>query len=530
MSTPVRFLPCGADALLVEITDTDPDRALAGVLALEARLREAAPALEAVPAARTVLVRWPAGKDPAGARRLVAQLAEAADPGSLPEPTRTVTIPVEYAGPDLAEVSRLTGLSEAEVIDAHTGTPWRVAFGGFAPGFAYLVGGDPRLEVPRRPEPRTRVPVGAVGLAGRFSGIYPRESPGGWQLLGTTDASLWDPDREPPALLTPGTEVRFLARGSAGRVKTDPDGRRKETPTPAFEVLATGPLTLFCDDGRPGFANVGVSRSGAADRAAYQLGQRLLGQGYHAAALEVTFGGLVLRAAALAWIALTGAAADATLDGRPVGQGAAFVVAPGQELRLGMPDRGLRTYVSVRGGFEAEPVLGSRATDVLSGLGPPLLRAGDQLSIGPVPAELDFTPVDFAAPTSPPPATPVLDVIRGPRDDWFTEPAGLVDASWEVTSESNRVGVRLSGPVLDRHPDHTGELPSEPMVRGSVQVPPNGQPVVFLADHPVTGGYPVIGVLTPEATDLLAQARPGDPVRFRWFTVAHQALPKPPGD
>lgn len=285
----------------------------------------------------------------------------------------------------------------------------------------------------------------------------------------------------------------------------------------SFEVIATGPLAIFVDAGRPGFASVGVSGSGAADRAAYQLGQRLLGQGYHAAALEVTFGGLALRATALAWVALTGADAQATLDGRPVGHGAAFVIAPGQELRLGMPERGLRTYVSVRGGFGAEPVLGSRSTDVLSGLGPPALRPGDLLSAGPVPAELDFTPVDFAAPTSPQPATPVLDVIRGPRDDWFADPTRLVDATWEVTSESNRVGVRLSGRVLDRHRNHRGELPSEPMVRGSIQVPPSGQPVVFLADHPVTGGYPVIGVLTPAATDLMAQARPGDEIRFRWF-------------
>ncbi|WP_425310413.1 biotin-dependent carboxyltransferase family protein [Ammonicoccus fulvus] len=285
----------------------------------------------------------------------------------------------------------------------------------------------------------------------------------------------------------------------------------------SFEVIATGPLAIFVDAGRQGFASVGVSASGAADRSAYQLGQRLLGQGYHAAALEVTFGGLVLRATALAWVALTGADAQATLDGRPVGHGAAFVIAPGQELRLGLPERGLRTYVSVRGGFGAEPVLGSRSTDVLSGLGPPAVQPGEVLTIGPVPAELDFTPVDFAAPPSTSATPAVLDVIRGPRDDWFADPAGLVEARWEVTAESNRVGVRLSGPVLDRHQDHTGELPSEPMVRGSIQVPPSGQPLVFLADHPVTGGYPVIGVLTPASADLMAQARPGDGVRFRWF-------------
>jgi KipI family sensor histidine kinase inhibitor len=118
-------------------------------------------------------------------------------------------IPVTYDGPDLADVARLTGLGEREVVEAHTGSTWRVAFGGFAPGFGYLVGGDPRLEVPRREESRTTVPAGAVGLAGTFSGVYPRESPGGWQLIGTTSAPMWDLDRDPPALLVPGAVVRF---------------------------------------------------------------------------------------------------------------------------------------------------------------------------------------------------------------------------------------------------------------------------------------------------------------------------------
>lgn len=121
-------------------------------------------------------------------------------------------IPVTYDGPDLVEVARLTGLTVDEVVAAHTGTPWRVAFGGFAPGFAYLVGGDPRLQVPRRETPRTSVPAGSVGLAGEFSGVYPRASPGGWQLIGRTDAVMWDVDRDPPALLAPGATVRFEAR------------------------------------------------------------------------------------------------------------------------------------------------------------------------------------------------------------------------------------------------------------------------------------------------------------------------------
>jgi KipI family sensor histidine kinase inhibitor len=183
------------------------------VLALAAAVRAAQPAgvLDVVPAARTVLLQVAAGTDLGAVRRFVVDLP--VDPSSAPEGD-TVEISVTYDGPDLAEVARLTGLDEDDVVAAHTGRPWRIAFGGFAPGFAYLTGGDERLQVPRRDEPRTTVPAGAVGLAGEFSGVYPRPSPGGWQLIGSTESSLWDPDRDPPALLSPGGWVRFVVAGS----------------------------------------------------------------------------------------------------------------------------------------------------------------------------------------------------------------------------------------------------------------------------------------------------------------------------
>ncbi|HET7822893.1 MAG TPA: carboxyltransferase domain-containing protein, partial [Ornithinibacter sp.] len=203
---------------------------LEAVLALATTLRAAVegggPAwrdvTDVVPAARSVLLLTREGADLAALRSAVHRCAESVRPtgrsaaASGPETDGTsheVEIAVRYDGPDLDDVARLTGLTPAEVVAAHTGTPWRVAFGGFAPGFAYLVGGDPRLRVPRRDRPRPSVPAGAVGLAGGFSGVYPRSSPGGWQLLGTTDALLWDVERDPPALLPPGTSVRFVDRG-----------------------------------------------------------------------------------------------------------------------------------------------------------------------------------------------------------------------------------------------------------------------------------------------------------------------------
>ena len=221
----VEVLPVGDEGLLLEVADLD------AVLALDGALRAAVAAggahwrevTDVVPAARTVLLLTRDRTDLAALRAAVLALADSvrvergSAGGSGPETapnSHEVEIPVRYDGPDLDDVARLTGLTTTEVVEAHTGTSWRVAFGGFAPGFAYLVGGDPRLRVPRRDRPRPSVPAGAVGLAGEFSGVYPRSSPGGWQLLGTTDAVLWDVDRDPPALLGPGTTVRFVDAGS----------------------------------------------------------------------------------------------------------------------------------------------------------------------------------------------------------------------------------------------------------------------------------------------------------------------------
>lgn len=208
----VRVLPMGDAALLVETDDIDSVLAIDVVLATHV---EAAQGIwsevdDLVPAARTLLVVARPTTDLGALRRAVLEAAGSARLGQSSSHERVVEIPVRYDGPDVAEVAALTGLTPKEVVAAHTGTPWRVGFGGFAPGFAYLVGGDPRLAVARRTDPRTKVPAGSVGLAGEFSGIYPRESPGGWQLIGTTDTVLWDVDRQPPALLMPGTLVHFV--------------------------------------------------------------------------------------------------------------------------------------------------------------------------------------------------------------------------------------------------------------------------------------------------------------------------------
>jgi biotin-dependent carboxylase-like uncharacterized protein len=281
----------------------------------------------------------------------------------------------------------------------------------------------------------------------------------------------------------------------------------------ALEVLATGPRTLVQDLGRSGFAAIGVGRSGAADRGAFQLGARLLAQPYTTAALEVTFGGLSVRAHGDLQLALTGAPAPAAVDGRGVGYCGPFALGDGKTLTLDAPRVGLRSYVSVRGGIDVPPVLGSRSTDTLSGLGPPPVESGDILPVGPAPATLPN--VDLA-PTAPLSGEPLLlSALRGPRDDWFADIDALDSRTWTVSSNSDRVGIRLTGEPLQRHDSRTEqELPSEGVVRGSVQIPASGEPVIFLADHPVTGGYPVAAVLLDHDIDRIAQALPGQQVRI----------------
>ncbi|MEI4270456.1 biotin-dependent carboxyltransferase family protein [Klenkia sp. LSe6-5] len=271
-------------------------------------------------------------------------------------------------------------------------------------------------------------------------------------------------------------------------------------------VLAPGPLTTAQDLGRPGLAAQGIGRSGAADRAAAALANRLLGNPPDAAVLEVTAGGLAVRADAAVWVALTGARCAGAPYAAPVRLSA------GAELRLGTPVSGLRSYLAVRGGLTVRPVLGSRSTDLLSGLGPAVVGVGDVLPVGP--GTGSWPGVDVA-PVAEPADGLVVAVRPGPRADWFAEDAHrvLTATAWEVTGESNRVGLRLAGPVLERARD--GELPSEGLVRGALQVPPSGQPVLFLADHPVTGGYPVIGYVADADVDRCAQLAPGRTVRFR---------------
>ena len=272
-------------------------------------------------------------------------------------------------------------------------------------------------------------------------------------------------------------------------------------------VEQPGPLTTVQDLGRPGWAHLGVPLAGAVDRQALRAANRIVGNAAAAAVLETTLVGPSLVAEADLVVAVTGARCDVTVDDEPVVFGAAVPVRAGQVLRLGEVSSGVRSYLAVRGGVDAAPVLGSRSTCTLSGLGPAPLRAGDRLAVGrsalgAVTTELLPDVVD----------APVLRVVPGPRDDAFVDARVLLRSSYVVTPSSDRVGLRLDGPVLERLSSE--ELPSEGVVPGAVQVPPDGRPIVFLANCPTTGGYPVVGVVVAEDLRHAAQARPGATLRF----------------
>ncbi|MCX5214036.1 biotin-dependent carboxyltransferase family protein [Kitasatospora sp. NBC_00240] len=279
----------------------------------------------------------------------------------------------------------------------------------------------------------------------------------------------------------------------------------------ALEVVRPGPLTTVQDLGRRGVAHLGVPRAGALDEPALRAANRLTGNDPGAAALETTVGGVALRALGPVLLAVTGAPAPVRVDGRPVAWGAAVAVAAGALVEVGAATHGVRSYLAVAGGIAVPPVLGSRSADLLSGLGPPPLAAGTVLPVGPPPAP---RPRPELVPLPAPPTGLVLRLHLGPRADWF-EPravARLARDRYRVAAASNRIALRTDGPPVDRA--RGGELPSEGMVLGAVQVPPDGRPVIFLADHPTTGGYPVVGVVPPADLAAAAQARPGTPLRF----------------
>ncbi|MGB6040515.1 MAG: 5-oxoprolinase/urea amidolyase family protein [Gordonia sp. (in: high G+C Gram-positive bacteria)] len=542
----MRELRAGGDAIVLDFHGVAFSESETTSVAHELRsavLRGRLAPCDVVSSAQAILIeaRPGSGLDELGVRRVVrrARRAFAAshrEPETATDVGADAVIPTVYDGADLAEAAELVGVSPNHLAQAHARIIWRAQFLGFAPGFAYLVPHPASplrdvyllAQIARRPQSRPSVPAGSVAVAAGYGAIYPREGPGGWYLLGHTDAPLWEPSRREPAMLAAGMLVRFVAVDSAathgpsamqnhvdsGDPKmTDADHRAISVTPASLSVLSPGLLATIQDFGRPGLADMGVARSGAADLPALALANRLVGNPEDAAGIEITLGGWSARTQRAVVLAVTGPAVDVFVDDVPVGSHATIEVPAEAVVRVGTPSRGARNYVAIRGGILAPQELGSASTDLLSHLGPRPLRAGDEIRLRS--DELDW-PTTQLAPVGSSPRVVELVAEVGPRDARLIDVDVLSEGHWQVTPASNRVGVRLDrvgDAPLPEHRDLPGML-SEGVPLGGIQIPPSGQPVIFLADHPVTGGYPVVAVLTTESLWLAAQLVAGDEVRL----------------
>lgn len=541
--------PAGDRALVVRRKGGSDEEAAEEVRGLSAALAARRPAgvEEAVPGCRSLVVYynplrlpWPDLLDEVRQCIRVAR--------SLPPPPgRVVEVPVLYGGewgPDLAEVGRLAGLGAEEVAAMHSGGVYRVHFLGFVPGFAYMGPVPERLRVGRLASPRPAVPAGSVGIAGPLTGIYPVESPGGWRIIGRTPISVYDPHGAPRALLQAGDRVRFRAvdRGEyeelARRTAAAAAASAAAAPgtgagaRPVLAVREPGLLTTVQDLGRFGYQAEGVPVSGAADVQSLWVANRLVGNPPGEAGLEITLLGPVLEVLAEAVIAVTGADLGATLNGGELPLGVSVGVRPGDRLAFRGPRAGCRAYLAVAGGIAVPAWLGSKSTDLLGGMGgfagrP--LRRGDVIAAGPPGRplrELVGRRMSAAAAVLPAGggaggAGWEVRAVVGPQDESFpAEAVALFFSSpYRVSPTSDRMGLRLEGAPVPPRPE-AGELPSEGTPAGAVQVPPDGQPIVLMAGRQTMGGYHKIAVVIAPDLPLLAQARPGEAVRFRAVTLA----------
>ena len=529
MTTP-RFRDAGDAALIVELGDgIDPAvNARAVAMATHLRAENLAGVRGVIPTFRSVALFFdPQRVDVDDLKARV--LAAPAGSGEVASGA-AIDVPVEYggeAGPDLDAVAEASGLTAADVVARHTARDYRVFMVGFLPGFAYLGGVDPSIAAPRHPSPRLRVAPGSVGVAGHQTGVYPQASPGGWQIIGRTTTRFFNPARTPSSLAAPGDRVRFVAvpRGTLGSIDAafadaEPAAAISQGGR-AVTIVRPGLMTTVQDRGRWGRQHEGVPVSGPMDRASMDDANRAAGNAPAAATLEVTLGGVDVRLEHAGALAIGGADLSATMDGQPLPAGARVEHGAGSLVSFGARRQGARAYLALDGGVAIAPSLGSRATDLTSGLGGRRLRAGDRLPVGEEQSRGSAGPP--AAQTS---ARPVpvggarVRVMPGPHSEWFPSEAldRLCRTRYEVTPESNRMGYRLRG--AEPLPRDSREMISDATVEGGLQVPPSGQPILLMADRQVTGGYPIIATVITADLPVVGQLAPGDWIEFAACTRA----------
>ena len=461
---------------------------------------------------------------------LRASLHRAAARAPVAREGTLVSVPVAYGGengPDIEEVAAFARISAEEVVERHCAPEYRVFMLGFLPGFAYMGTVDERIAAPRKGTPRTRIPAGSVGIAGRQTGVYPLQSPGGWQLIGRTALHVFDPLREQASIFTPGDRVRFVPEPRTRQPRTleprtlEPSTFESRTADPgsrSMTVLNPGLVTTIQDAGRFGYQDRGVPVAGPMDWYSYRLANALVGNGGDAAAIEATVLGPELRFDQPAIIAIAGADLAASVDGTPIPVNSTRACPGGSVLRFAERRAGARTYVAVDGGIDVPPVLGSRATHVVSGLGGihgRALKAGDRIALG---SQRQRSSSLRGRPLRSAPGGARVRVMRGPQDEYFDESAFdiLQRTRFTISPQSDRMGYRLRTPNAgSRIPARTeGAMISDATFTGGLQIPPSGEPILLMADRQTTGGYPQIATVITADLPLAGQLAPGDWIEF----------------
>lgn len=519
----MRFLSVSLDSFLIEFHDLTETTHFFRHLQ-----RVDHPAIvDMIPAQKTILVQFSVFETTQ--QQLVSWLSQQHIESEQTVQGNEVVIAVSYDGEDISQVAEILGITTQEVVQRHTQNDWKVAFIGFAPGFGYLNSDQqPFGSIPRLSTPRKRIPSGAVALAGEYTGVYPKDSPGGWQLIGHTTATMWDIYRNPPALLLPGNSVVFKDAKQGAQVSVPKHiiacnhelPEQSSLPNHVLKILSTGMQTLVQDCGRCGQFAMGVGVGGALDVGAMQMANQCVGNALDDAVLEILNGGFKAQVLAPTVIAITGAIseieveyADTTVATLICGQ--AIALDSGDAIVIKRPQAGLRNYLAIRGGVWVDKILDSCSFDTLAELGPPPLRIGDNVATGAIPKQavlaMPLPPKSLPQPNE----TVVLDIVLGPRADWFDGESvnTLLHQLWQVSNDINRVGLRLHGEVALKRIQHQ-ELPSEGTVTGALQIPPSGQPVLFMNDHPLTGGYPVIATVADYHLDVVAQIPAGCWIKF----------------
>jgi KipI family sensor histidine kinase inhibitor len=524
--------PLGDTAVVVRLAASPPAAAAARAAALAAAIRRHAPPgiIDVVPALDTVTVFF-AEPRMAGHETYIDLLERIVETVPLEAEAAVGTlheIPVAYGGddsPDFDAVCTRHHLERAEFIDLHTRPDYVVEAIGFTPGFPYLGGLPAELSTPRRETPRPLVPAGSVGIGGGQTGIYSCPTPGGWHIVGRTDVRLFDADREPPSLLRTGDRVRFVERAVAKQsepcvAKRIPATQAGPWVGPALRIGRPGLMTTIQDLGRPGHRASGVPLGGAADPLSLRLANLIVGNDETAAGLECTLVGPELTFECDAVVALCGADFSGLPRSRPIS------VAAGETISLGHARHGCRGALAIAGGIQTQPCLGSRSTYVpalLGGLTGELLREGDRIPIDAV------APLVCGSWSVSPDLTPLASAESGICTLRYIPHAAadhgtsLAGTTWRTSSRSDRMGVRLEGSSCV---NGRGDRTSAAVVPGTVQLPPDGQPIILLADAQTIGGYDVAGHVITADLRLAAQLRPGDRVTFTAVTLAtaHEAL------